>query len=92
MDPPRRVAFTYHSSRAESDAQSVEVSFLPEGTGTRVELVHSGFTGISQTILRKFMMGPGWSRMLEQALPGVIEHVTPSGFVPRVAKGECGGC
>lgn len=47
MDPPRRVAFTYHSSRAESDAQTVEVSFVPEGTGTRVELVSTGWEKLS---------------------------------------------
>ncbi len=43
LDPPRRIAFTYHATRAESDAQHVEVTFVPEGTGTRVELVSSGW-------------------------------------------------
>ncbi len=43
LDPPRRVVFTFHSSRAEADAQTVEVSFLAEGTGTQVELVSTGW-------------------------------------------------
>ena len=47
LEPPRRVAFTFHSSRAESDAQTVEVSFLAEGTGTRVELVSTGWEKMS---------------------------------------------
>ena len=52
LEPPRRVAFTFHSSRAESDAQMVEVSFVPEGTGTRVELVSAGWENISRAARR----------------------------------------
>ena len=43
LEPPRRVAFTHHATRAESDAQDVEVTFTPEGSGTRVELVSRGW-------------------------------------------------
>ncbi len=47
LEPPRRVAFTHHASRAESDAQEIDVSFTPEGTGTRVELVSRGWEKMS---------------------------------------------
>jgi uncharacterized protein YndB with AHSA1/START domain len=43
LEPPRRVAFTFHPTRAESDAQDVEVTFTAEGSGTRVELVSKGW-------------------------------------------------
>ena len=43
LEPPHRVAFTHHASHAEEDAQDVEVTFTPEGTGTRVDLVSSGW-------------------------------------------------
>ncbi len=43
LEPPKRVAFTFHSSRAASDAQDIEVTFLPDGTGTRVELLSTGW-------------------------------------------------
>jgi hypothetical protein len=43
LESPRRVAFTFHSSREESDAQQIEVRFVPDATGTRVELVSSGW-------------------------------------------------
>ena len=43
LEPPMRLVFTFHSSRDESDAQTVEVSFVPDGTGTRVELVSTGW-------------------------------------------------
>jgi hypothetical protein len=37
--PPERVKFTWHPARDAATAQEVEVTFVPEGTGTRVELV-----------------------------------------------------
>jgi len=43
LEPPRRVAFTFHPSRAESDAQRIEITFSPEGGGTRVNLVSTGW-------------------------------------------------
>jgi uncharacterized protein YndB with AHSA1/START domain len=43
FEPPRRVAFTWHPSREPHEAQDVEVTFVPEGSGTRVELVSTGW-------------------------------------------------
>lgn len=43
LDPPRRVVFSFHPSRAESDAQHIEINFSTEGSQTRVELVSSGW-------------------------------------------------
>jgi uncharacterized protein YndB with AHSA1/START domain len=43
LDPPHRVAFTWSASQEEADAQQVAVSFTSEQTGTRVELVSSGW-------------------------------------------------
>jgi hypothetical protein len=37
-DPPARVKFSFHPSRGASTAQDVEVRFLPEAGGTRLEL------------------------------------------------------
>jgi len=42
-DPPSRVVHSWHPGRAEHTAQEVEVTFAPQGEGTRVELVHSGW-------------------------------------------------
>ena len=39
LDPPRRVRFTFHPSRSESSAQTIELIFHPKGTGTRLELI-----------------------------------------------------
>ena len=37
-DPPRSVRFTFHPSRDPSTAQELELRFVPEGSGTRLEL------------------------------------------------------
>ena len=47
LDAPRSVTFTFHPSRAESDAQLVEITFSPEGEGTRVDLVSTGWEKMS---------------------------------------------
>lgn len=42
-EPPRRVGYTWHPGRGEDTAQEVEVTFTPEGDGTRVEVRHWGW-------------------------------------------------
>ena len=42
-DPPRLVKFTWHPSRDPSTAQDVELQFVKEGGGTRLELTSSGW-------------------------------------------------
>lgn len=43
IDPPRRVRFSWHPAREPATAQDVEVRFVPDGGGTRVELVAAGW-------------------------------------------------
>jgi len=42
-EPPQRVGYTWHPGRGEDTAQEVEVTFTPEGDGTRVEVRHWGW-------------------------------------------------
>ena len=42
-EPPGRVVFTWHPGRGPDTEQDVEVRFEASGTGTRVELVHTGW-------------------------------------------------
>ncbi|MSR62794.1 MAG: hypothetical protein EXS08_10165 [Planctomycetes bacterium] len=41
--PPTRVTFRWHPSRDQATAQEVALTFHPEGTGTKLELVSSGW-------------------------------------------------
>jgi len=42
-EPPGRFACTWHPGYSPDEAQDLEVRFLPDGQGTRVELTHTGF-------------------------------------------------
>jgi uncharacterized protein YndB with AHSA1/START domain len=83
LDPPRRLAYTWKSGQVET---VVTWSLQPTPRGTRLELVHSGFRGVGQTILRKLMMGPGWNRMLERTFPRVVERMA-EGSASTSARG-----
>ena len=37
-EPPQRVGYTWHPGRGEETAQEVDVTFTPEGEGTRVDV------------------------------------------------------
>lgn len=42
-DPPRRVRFTWHPGRQPDNPTEVDLIFQPDGAGTRLELVHTGW-------------------------------------------------
>jgi uncharacterized protein YndB with AHSA1/START domain len=65
-DPPRQVAFTWHPSKDESDAQDVAVSFVKEKQGTRVVLVSSGWEKLGAGASRERKgYSVGWGSILE---------------------------
>ena len=51
-EPPRRVLFTFHPSCDASEAQDVEVRFVPDGSGTRLELVASNWENLGKRAKR----------------------------------------
>lgn len=63
--PPRRVEFTWHPSKEASTAQDVSVEFVPEATGTRVELTASGWERWGKHAERAHRgYGVGWAYIL----------------------------
>ena len=67
LDAPRRVAFTFHAAFARADAQRVEVTFLPERGGTRVELVSSGWETMSDHARSAYAgYRLGWAGLLKR--------------------------
>jgi|SRR5881394_3584510 len=66
LEPPRRVAFSHRASHAESDAQDVEVTFVAEQSGTRVELVSRGWEKMSiKAAKARRGYGMTWSAALD---------------------------
>jgi uncharacterized protein YndB with AHSA1/START domain len=49
-DPPNRLVHSWHPGRGEETSQRVEVTFTPDGDGTRVELVHTGWERLGDRI------------------------------------------
>lgn len=62
-EPPTTVAFTWRAPSWDATTQ-VEVRFVPEGDGTRVELEHGGWEQTEK--VREFRKNyeDGWDRML----------------------------
>ena len=47
-DPPSRLVLAWNIMRAEDSPTEVEVRFLPQGDGTRVELEHRGWEALGE--------------------------------------------
>lgn len=70
-EPPARIVYTWKNPVWEA-ATDVEVRFTPEGGGTRVEVVHSGFERIGPLAERaRERYDSGWPRVLA----AFAEHV-----------------
>jgi uncharacterized protein YndB with AHSA1/START domain len=64
-EPPHRVAFTWHPGRDPRRPPDIELRFFPEGGGSRLELVHSGwesFGPIATKARRGYALG--WEYVL----------------------------
>lgn len=67
-EPPRRFVMTWHPGQDADTAQEVEVRFLPEDDGTRVELEHRGWQKLgAQAKEAHDGYESGW--------PGVLAHL-----------------
>jgi uncharacterized protein YndB with AHSA1/START domain len=64
-EPPSRAVFTWHPDRTPDTAQNIEVRFTSEGSGTRLELIHTGWERLGQEA-RKARRGypMGWTYVL----------------------------
>jgi len=64
-DPPRRVTYSWHPGRGEETAQEVEVTFTPEGGGTRVDVAHYGWEKLEGRIEETMAnYHEGWDKVI----------------------------
>jgi uncharacterized protein YndB with AHSA1/START domain len=61
-EPPKRVAFTWELDPEGRIGNEVEVTFIPEGGGTRVELEHRGWSEGTEESRKHY--GDGWSGIM----------------------------
>lgn len=67
-DPPWRFALSWHPSVEPVAASVLELRFVPEGDGTRVELEHRGWEEFGAEVGRRLreQYDPGWDAVLER--------------------------
>jgi len=64
-EPPGRLSFTWHPGRPAETAQEVEVRFTPVPSGTRLDLVHTGWERYGPEAKKAHRgYGLGWAYVL----------------------------
>jgi uncharacterized protein YndB with AHSA1/START domain len=82
VEPPQRLAYTWRGGGIET---LVTFTLEPVAGGTRLTLVHSGFTGVKGWLISR-LLGSGWrSKILRVYLPAAIGRMTDAGYVPGAA-------
>jgi uncharacterized protein YndB with AHSA1/START domain len=75
LDPPRRLAYTWRGGPGKGKPPSLDTmvafTLIPEGTGTRLVLEHTGFSGF-KAVLISVMMKSGWAKMMRGKLADAI--------------------
>lgn len=70
-EPPHRLVHSWHPGRDVTGAQEVEIRFAPEGAGTRVELVHTGWERLGDRAAAVFeSYESGWDFVLGECYGG----------------------
>jgi uncharacterized protein YndB with AHSA1/START domain len=75
LDPPRRLAYTWRGGAGKDKPPTLDTivrfTLAPDGSGTRLVLEHTGFSGF-KSVLVSIMMKAGWAKMMRTRLPEVI--------------------
>jgi uncharacterized protein YndB with AHSA1/START domain len=67
-DPPHRLAFSWIVGLSVEQEQLVEIRFIAEELGTRVELTHSGWEKLGDTaVSRRERYDRGWGTIFQHA-------------------------
>src|SRR6185369_7039463 len=78
--PDRVLAYTWQGDE-KGPPMRVRYELSADGDATKLSFEHSGFRGIGGWMLARFMMGPGWKKMMNVRIPLVLE---------RFASGQAG--
>jgi uncharacterized protein YndB with AHSA1/START domain len=75
LDPPRRLAYSWRGGPGEGKPLALDTivawTLVPEGTGTRLVLEHTGFSGF-RAVLLSALMKSGWQKMMRGKLAEAI--------------------
>ncbi len=79
-DPPHGLAYRWHLRRDAADATDVEIRFVADGSGTRMEITHTGWErlGAEAETWRDANRG-GWGGLLPHFAAACTDHDTEEG-------------
>jgi uncharacterized protein YndB with AHSA1/START domain len=64
-EPPNRIVYSWHPGRGEETAQEVEITFGPEGEGTRVDIRHYGWERLGDRLEETIASyNEGWDKVI----------------------------
>jgi len=64
-EPPNRIVYSWHPGRGEETAQEVEITFGPEGEGTRVDIRHYGWERLGDRLEETIASyNEGWNKVI----------------------------
>ena len=64
-EPPNRIVYSWHPGRGEETAQEVEITFGPEGEGTRVDIRHYGWEKLGDRLEETVASyNEGWDKVI----------------------------
>jgi uncharacterized protein YndB with AHSA1/START domain len=76
-EPPRRIVFSWQVNRDWPDATEVEITFTPEGDGTRVALQHRGWERLgAKAVEAREGYANGWIEVLSHYEQGAAAGST----------------
>ena len=67
-DRPKKLVYSWKSDSIDT---IVSYTLTPEGSGTRLVLEHTGFSGL-KAVMISFMMGGGWKSHLRKELAQIV--------------------
>lgn len=75
--PERRLVITWTSNVIDT-----KVTFLlePVGAGTRLTLLHTGFSGV-KGVMVSFILGSGWKGMVRKGIPDLVAKLETEGRI-----------
>jgi uncharacterized protein YndB with AHSA1/START domain len=75
LEPERRLVLAWKSNVIDTKATFV---LEPLGGGTRLTLLHTGFTGL-KPVMTSFILGMGWKGHLNKTIPALITTLETEG-------------
>lgn len=87
-EPPSRLVISWHPGRSEADASEVEVSFVPDGDGTRVVLEHRGWEAFGADAAarrRNYSRPNAWGYVLDHFADGTEARLDGADLIQLAA-------